>query len=517
VSSLFVRFKSFERLTTPSASWSRHSLAAYASSLAREPGICIYVCAKHCRCFSNTRCYSTVRLAMMADSVRACSLLDTPREIRDHIIGEVLFPGEAQPIDLIQNTRGTASTAVRQIHPYNTDEDKKPRFDVAIIRTCRQLQHEAEAVLYGSSSWNLMYEDWLDHDKVSYDFFEKLPRRLRKLIQRVERKCYSEPYWNCISLYDWKLFMTFLARECPNLHSLRLWGPGDRVEGPPWVRSCNKNGEWVKAILQIKSLRYFDIPVIPGGVIYDYAEFRDDFLPWLKSNITIARPALHKLHTQGLPIGALDFQDHYHSVRGHQPKANSLRNHSHSLSSPSEDALVPDQRNKTFPFLRLERSVRDLIYRHTLLPPGKRVHPYIKSWYDLTTRAVLPVFLTCKQLHNEAEVVLYAGGIFTAPSLQKYEQRMCRFLGGRLREPGTRLNPRLLAMIRHLSFGWHKVGQQRFFSIISRSMQLEHLEVVLSKKDVEYMNAEWLHRAINPKALWRAGYSGDFAMVSCKI
>jgi len=185
----------------------------------------------------------------MADSVHTCPLLDAPREIRDHIIGEVLFPGEAQPIDLNQNSRGTASTAVRQIHPYDTDDDKKPRFDVAIIRTCRQLQHEAEAILYGSSSWNLMYQDWLDHDKVSYDFFEKLPRRLRKLIQRIERKCYSEPYWNCISLYDWKLFMTFLARECPSLHSLRLWGPGDRVEGPPWVRSCSKSEEWVQAIL----------------------------------------------------------------------------------------------------------------------------------------------------------------------------------------------------------------------------------------------------------------------------
>jgi len=410
---------------------------------------------------------------MMADSVCVCPLLDTPREIRDHIIAEVLFPGEAQPIDLSQNTLGTASTTVRQIHPYDTDNHKKPRFDVAIIRTCRQLQHEAEAVLYGSSSWNLMYQDWLDHDKVSYDFFERLPRRLRKLIQRVERKCYSEPYYNTISLYDWKLFMTFLARECPNLHSLRLWGPGDRAEGVSWVRCCSKNEEWVQAVLQIKSLKYFDIPVIPGGVIYDYAEFRDDFLPWLKSNITVIRP-----------------------VR------------------TAEDTVMSHQQIKPFPFLRLQRSIRDLVYRHTLLPPGKRVHPYIKSWYDLTTREVLPVFLACKQMHNEAEAILYGEGVFTAPSLQKYENRMCRFLGGRLREPGTGLEPRLLAMIRYLSFGWRKVGQHRFFSIISESMQLEHLEVVLSKQDVEYMNGEWLHRAINPKALWRAGYSGDFAMVS---
>jgi len=220
-------------------------------------------------------------------------------------------------------------------------------------------------------------------------------------------------------------------------------------------------------------LKNFDIPVIPGGAIYDYAEFRDNFLPWLKLNITVARP-----------------------VR------------------PAEDTVMSEQELEPFPFLRLEGSIRDLVYRHTLLPPSKRVHPYIKSWYDLTTRAVLPVFLTCKQMHNEAEAVLYGEGIFTAPSLQKYEKRMCRFLGGRLREPDTGLNPRLLAMIRHLSFGWHKVGQHRFFSTISRSMQLEHLEVVLSRQDVEYMNGEWLHRAINPKALWRAGYSRESAMVS---
>ena len=118
----------------------------------------------------------------------SCAFLELPREIRDQILGEVLFPGEKEPLDLAQNIRGTASTAVRQIHPYNTDKDKKPHFEVAIITTCTQLQHEAEAILYGSSSWNLMYQDWWDNEKVSYEFFEKFPRRLRQLIQRVERK-----------------------------------------------------------------------------------------------------------------------------------------------------------------------------------------------------------------------------------------------------------------------------------------------------------------------------------------
>lgn len=409
----------------------------------------------------------------MAKFINECLLLSIPVEIRDQIIGEVLFPCEEQPKRLIQNSWGTAFTAVRQIHPYDTDDDKKPRFDVAVIRTCRQLQREAEAILYGSSSWNLMYQDWWDRSKVSYDFLEKLPSRLRRLIQRVERKCYSEPYWNTISLYDWKMFMTFLAQECPNLHSLRLWGPGDKSEGPAWVKTCDKSQEWVQAILQIHSLKHFDIPVIPGGVIYDYPEFRDDFLPWLQRRLTITCSTPTATDT-GL----------YH------PKAG------------------------TFPFLQLHRSIRNLIYRYALLPPSRRVHPYIKSWYDFTTRAVVPLFLTCKQMHGEAESVVYGQGVFTSPPLQKYEKRLCRWLGGRLREPGTGLSPRLLTLIKHLSFGWHKVGQHRFFSIIARSMQLEQLELVLSKHDVEYINGEWLHRAINPKALWRAGYSGDFAMVS---
>ena len=79
--------------------------------------------------------------------------------------------------------------------------------------------------------------------------------------------------------------MNFMARECPNLHSLRLWGPGSRTEAPGWLKGCQKDTEWIQAILQIESLRYFDIPVIRGGIIYHHAAFRDDFLPWLKTSL----------------------------------------------------------------------------------------------------------------------------------------------------------------------------------------------------------------------------------------
>lgn len=405
-------------------------------------------------------------------AVKSCPLLDLPREIRDQILGEVLFPGEKQPKDLTQNIRGTASTSVRQIHPYDTDRSKKPRFDINVITTCSQLQHEAEDILYGSSSWNLMYQDWWDNEKVSYEFFEKLPRRLRRLIQRVERKCYSAPYHATISLWDWKAFMTFLARECPNLHSLRLWGPGDKNEGPPWVETCNRDEDWVQAILQIKSLIHFEIPVIPGGNIYDYPKFSDDFLPWLKTSLNKAQ-----------------------NPRSHDPQI-----------------TIPYDTNAPFPFLRLGRSIRDRIYRHTLLPPNKRLHPYLKSWYDLTTRNAIPLFLTNKQIHTESQHILYSTAIFTSPSLAKYARRFSRFLSGKTRPPGSGLHPHLLVKIKNLSFGWSRVRQYPFFNIIGQRMQIEYLEFVLPERGVNCINGDWRVRSVNPKALWRAGYTNNFTM-----
>lgn len=321
------------------------------------------------------------------------TLLLLPREVRDLIIGEVLFPGEKEPEEFNQDRLGLAATAVRQIFPYDRNEYRKPRLDVAIIRTCRQLQFEAEEILYGTSSFNLMYQDWADRTKLSYEFLEKLPTRLRRLIRRVERKCYSAHYRGTISLYDWTLFTTFLARECPNLTSLKLWGPGDRQEGPGWVDTCKKDAAWVQAVLQIKSLTYFDIPVIRNGVIYDYPEFADDFLPWLKSCL--------------------------------QHKSSPCQTPPQPLKAP-HNASALGQCSK-FPFLKLPISVRDRVYRHVLLPPNKKIHPYIKSWYDQTTKNIIPLFLTCKTIRNEAERVLYTQAVFTS-SLPKYDHQLQAFM-----------------------------------------------------------------------------------------
>lgn len=395
-------------------------------------------------------------------------LLDLPREIRYQILGEVLFPGEEQPTEgFTQDHLGLAPTAVRQIFPYDTDEKRKPKFDVAIIRTCMQLQEEAEAILYGTSSWNLMYQDWSDGVKLSYEFFEKMPRRLRRLIQRVERKCYSRPYYNTISLHDWTIFMTFLSRECPNLHSLKLWGPGDTSEGPQWVESCQKEEGWVQAILQIESLEYFDIPVIKEGVIYQYPEFKDDFLPWLKTCLVQA-PKWHRI-----------------------------------------DHLEPAYRSNNgdgsfFPFLKLDRSIRDRIYRHALLPQSKRVHPYLKSWYDLTTRNVVPLFLACKKLHEEAMIVLYSEAVFTSP-LSKYDEQLDRFLESKKKYP------HYFSLIKHIRITKPALEYRGFLNnktlrLISETMNLDSLEIILSTQEITDLNREWTDVRSGRKDVMAWGY-----------
>ena len=379
-----------------------------------------------------------------ACSDSTCHFLRLPRELRDQIYGEVFFPGEEQPEDFEQDRWGLAPTAVRQIHPYDTDLGQRPRFDVAIIRTSRQIQEEAEAVFYGTSSFNLMYQDWCDSVKLSYELLEKFPARNRRLIRRIERKCYSEPYAATISLCDWKLFMAFLARECPNLQSLKLWGPGDRHEGPLWVQTCRQEAEWVQAILQIRGLSYFDIPVIKFGVIYDYPPFRDDFLPWLKTSLLQDSPR--------------------HLDRPPDPQVRSVSG---------------------FPFLQLPSNVRKRVYELVLLPPSRRLHPYLAPWYDQTTHNLVPLVQTCRLVRDEAEKTLYGTAVFTSQN-RKYDLDLLEFF--------YILPARLRGFVRSVRLE-DGDGPSRFLiRYLLDDMQVEELTLVVSPRKVDHLNADWQHR-----------------------
>ena len=308
--------------------------------------------------------------------------LALPREIRDQIISEVIFPGEKQPESLEQDRLGLAPTAVRQIFVY--DPARKPKLDVAVIRVCQQLQDEAEAILYGTSSFNLMYADWSDPVKYSFEFFQKLSRRLRRLVRRVERKCYSEVYSKRISLFDWCAFARMLANEMPNLQSLVLWGPGDYNEGLHWVPTCREDKEWVRALLQIKSLRRFDIPMIPGGSIESNTEFTRKFLPWLKHSLT-------------------------------------------KTFRPVPDTVVEKRPTSSFPFFNLPREVRDMVYRYLALPADGRIHIGIGSWYDGTTRDAFNAIVSCRQLHQEVSTIIFKEATF-ATERPKYNAATMSFM-----------------------------------------------------------------------------------------
>lgn len=77
--------------------------------------------------------------------------------------GEIFFPSEKEPNDYYQDSLGLNATASRQIFVYDRNNYRKPRFDISIILACKQIQDEAEDALYGTSSFNLMYEG-INHD-----------------------------------------------------------------------------------------------------------------------------------------------------------------------------------------------------------------------------------------------------------------------------------------------------------------------------------------------------------------
>ena len=316
-----------------------------------------------------------------------------PRELRNHIY-EWHFFAEKHHHSVSNNSNrgfdfrklkwasdGLAGTAKNQIHPYRVDSKHQPQYEMAILRTCRQIQDEAEAVFYGWSSFNLTTDNFGPGDYQSYEFLQTLPPRYRKLIRKVEHRCYHTDLPEALvkgnrrsmPLFNWKVFMKFLAQECPSLQSLILWGFADGREGEQMLQSCHQDSEWVQAIFQIKTLRFFDISAISRGKVRLGQSCVPEFLEQLRAVL-------------------------YHEKN--------------EVALESELKNEPSAVTSSFPFLNLPRHIRIRVYRFALLPADKQLHPGIKPWYDGTTRSTIPMFLTCRQIHEEAEMVLYGQATF---------------------------------------------------------------------------------------------------------
>lgn len=329
--------------------------------------------------------------------------LSLPRELRNEIYELVFFAGEdmASPTAAGFGSRklrwasdGIAGTAKNQIHPYRIDSKRQPRFDVAIIRVNHQIEEESTRIFYGRSSFNLTMDYFGPGNYKTYEFLQSLPRKYRRLIQRIEHRCYDEYKPNnprvenrrSMDIFDWSALMKFLAQECSSLRSLILWGFANGREGKKMLNSCREDSEWVQAVLQIKTLTFFDIPAIPRGFVKFGQSCAPEFLEKLRASLYKQRTSSH-----GLQLCPLELED-----------------------------TLP------FPFLKLPDTVRRRVYRFALLPADKRLHPYIKSWYDESTKNTVSLFLTCRQIHQEAEKVLYGQGIFCA-AIPRHKKPLHRF------------------------------------------------------------------------------------------
>ena len=443
----------------------------------------------------------------MASASRSTStsFTDLPLELRRQVY-EILFFDDLvtdYAANSLGHSVGRKNTAPRQIHPYSVADPRScysgahhsphgtklgyksvKRFPLAIFRTNHMIQTEAEAVFYGSASFNLMSDQ--DHGRISsWEWLSQLPCRYRKLITRVEHFCYSFVSASgsrgggetCYSSFDWLLFMRILAQECPALQSLRLWVLSDSQESE-WLAGATEADSWVQAILQLETLehlRHLDICPIRFGTSRDLL---DDPI---RGGFSHHVPPIHyctriskKSPWLGRQISPRPIQsESFDSLAIVQKlKARLEKSSQRELSRPCRQK--PFRFYSPFRLLDLPGPIRIHIFRHVVLPPNRRIHPYIKSWYDKTTRNAVPLLLTCRKIRKEAEEVLYRDTIFTVPSNSNIDA------GGALKNFFQDLPPRLRAKIRFVQINSFRMSKPScLIEYVASEMNLEELVMVL--------------------------------------
>lgn len=382
------------------------------------------------------------------------------------------------------------------------------RFPLAIFRTNHAIQAESEPIFYGSASFNLMGPP--QGALRSWQCISELPRRYRRLIRRVEHFCFESisasiewPSHRSYKLLDWIMFLKILSNECPALQSLRLWVHSDQQESE-WLAGARETDPWIQAILQLRkleNLQHFDMPGIRPVDLQD-SRYSPTHSIGPAGNIIPGQHMLaqmnymnhmswhYRIHTQ---YSWLKLGNVFRPTKSEPACAASilpwLRVRLLRTSCPIAPAVSQGESNVplaaiSVPILKLPLAIRARIYRHALLPGNKQVHPYIKSWYDETTRAVVPLLLTCRAVREEAEQVLYGHGVFTAIGEIRTNAT------GALLHFFKELPPRLRAKIRHVLLDCHDhLGKTDPIRYLEEEMCLQQLTLLLSPMEVQSLNS----------------------------
>ncbi|KAK2757937.1 hypothetical protein FQN54_004343 [Arachnomyces sp. PD_36] len=198
------------------------------------------------------------------------------------------------------------------------------------------------------------------------DSGERPIRFLESLCQRqlrLIRHLDLRAFPTMVPLCGWKNLMDFVATDCYSLRVLRLWCcPLNQNDEAKITAGCRRNSEWGEPILQVRTLWEFD-------------------MLWRKNFNN-----LDEIHAQ-----TDDF-------------IKWLRSGLLRSTSPAQlPVLRQPPANDTFRILSL--------------PPRK---------IDERTENILPLFLTCRAIHEEAEELLYSKALFSSCS-SRYEMQLVDF------------------------------------------------------------------------------------------
>ncbi|KAL8919007.1 MAG: hypothetical protein Q9172_005184 [Xanthocarpia lactea] len=349
------------------------------------------------------------------------SFFALPPEIRVQIYDRVIF----------QDTRDRVINAYRlsgdQLAVISDKDDRNFKYegphldallrtplDLSLLRTCRVIYREAKHYFYEHVILRIALRLNPEKDDLAcLRFFRMFPPKCRPLVKNVEIRSIlwwpdldqymeQDEAWRISNLKDWKMIARFMG-ECQGLTNVVLRG---------WqVLPCdfpNTLWERERIFLTLPEQTAYRIPLLPIHghkrgmmVIFTPAESGRTFLDRIKQD----------------------------AVR--------------ILSDSPVDPHAAVTSSKFSRFLELPEHIRKLVYRHTTVPANGKIHPYIGPWFDGTTRNLLPLLITNRQIYNEAQEVFF--NVTTWTSLSAHHSQT-------FFESLHKLPKSTLCRIRHLNF-----------------------------------------------------------------